>query len=48
MSKYVEMTFCELPDTPAGFNRDKFLAGDPDQKILYKNSSFYPTIFLNV
>lgn len=38
MSKYVEMTFCELPDTPAGFNRDKFLAGDPEQKILYKNS----------
>ena len=38
MSTYIEMTFCELPDTPAGFNRDKFLAGDPDQKILYKNS----------
>ena len=38
MSKYIEMTFCELPDTPAGFNRDKFLAGDPEQKILYKNS----------
>ena len=32
------MTFCKLPDTPAGFNRDKFLAGDPEQKILYKNS----------
>ena len=38
MSTYVEMTFCELPDTPVGFNRDKFLAGDPEQKILYKNS----------
>ena len=38
MSTYVEMTFCELPDTPVGFNRDKFLAGDPDQRILYKNS----------
>ena len=38
MSTYVEMTFCELPDTPVGFNRDKFIAGDPDQRLLYKNS----------
>lgn len=38
MSRYVEMTFCELPETPLGFDREKFLAGDPEQKILYKNS----------
>lgn len=38
MSTYVEMTFCELPDTPREFDREKFLAGDPEQKLLYKNS----------
>lgn len=38
MSVYVEFTYCELPETPLGFNREKFLAGDPEQKILYKNS----------
>lgn len=38
MSKYVELSFCELPETPREFNREKFLAGDPEQKLLYKNS----------
>ena len=35
MSKYVDMTFCELPDTPLGFNVEKFKMGDPEQKELY-------------
>lgn len=35
MSKYIEFSFCELPDTPSGFNIDKFKAGDLEQKKLY-------------
>ena len=35
MSKYVDMTFCELPDTPLGFDVEKFKMGDPEQKELY-------------
>lgn len=38
MSTYVEMTFCELPETPYGFDREKFKAGDPRQIKLYKDS----------
>jgi len=38
MSKFVEFTFCELPETPYGFNADKFRAGDPTQIKLYKDS----------
>ena len=35
MSKYVEMTFCELPKTPREFDIEKFKAGDEEQKKLY-------------
>lgn len=38
MSKFVEFTFCELPETPREFNVRKFEAGDPDQMKLYKDS----------
>ena len=38
MSKYVEFTFCELPDTPPGFDEKKFKEGDPAQIKLYKDS----------
>ena len=38
MSKFVEFTFCELPETPREFNVDKFRAGDPAQIKLYKDS----------
>ena len=38
MSKFVEFTFCELPETPREFNVRKFKAGDPDQMKLYKDS----------
>lgn len=38
MSKYVEFTFCELPETPREFNVRKFKAGDPAQLKLYKDS----------
>lgn len=38
MSKFVEFTFCELPETPREFNIDKFRAKDPDQIKLYKDS----------
>lgn len=38
MSKYIEFTFCELPDTPHGFDEVKFKAGDPEQIKLYKDS----------
>ena len=38
MSKYVEFTFCELPETPAEFDIDKFKAGDTLQLKLYKDS----------
>ena len=38
MSKFVEFTFCELPETPHEFNIDKFKAGDPIQLKLYKDS----------
>ena len=35
MSKFVEFTFCELPETPREFNIDKFRAKDPDQIQLF-------------
>lgn len=35
MSKYVEFSFCELPETPHGFDKAKFKAGDEEQKKLY-------------
>ena len=38
MSKFVEFEFCELPDTPSGFDEIKFKAGDPAQIKLYKDS----------
>ena len=38
MSKYIEFTFCELPDTPREFDEAKFKAGDPEQMKLYKDS----------
>ena len=38
MSKFVEFEFCELPDTPSGFDEIKFKAGDPEQIKLYKDS----------
>lgn len=38
MSKFVEFEFCELPDTPSGFDEIKFKAGDPTQIKLYKDS----------
>ena len=36
MSKIIDFTFCELPDTPAKFNVSSFEAGDPEQATLYK------------
>ena len=41
MSKYVELTFCELPNTPHGFDISKFKAGDSAQIKLYKDSKSY-------
>lgn len=38
MAKYADMTFCELPETPHGFDIKKFKAGDPEQKELYNKS----------
>lgn len=38
MSKYVEFTFCELPETPRGFDEKKFKEKDPEQIKLYKDS----------
>lgn len=38
MSKYIGLEFCELPETPHGFDRTKFEAGDPTQIKLYKDS----------
>ena len=38
MSKYVEFTFCELPETPREFDVKKFKEKNPAQMILYKNS----------
>lgn len=38
MSKFIEFKFCELPDTPYGFNKTLFEAGDPAQIKLYKDS----------
>ncbi len=38
MSKYIEFSFCELPDTPRGFDVEKFRAGDADQIKLYKDN----------
>lgn len=38
MSKYISLEFCELPETPHGFDRTKFEAGDLSQIKLYKDS----------
>lgn len=38
MSKFIEFEFCELPDTPYGFDEAKFKAGEPSQIKLYKDS----------
>lgn len=38
MSKFIEFEFCELPDTPYGFDETKFKAGDLAQIKLYKDS----------
>ena len=38
MSKFIDFEFCELPSTPAGFDIDKFKAGDKTQLKLYKES----------
>ena len=38
MSKFVEMIFCELPNTPSKFDIEKFKAGDIEQKKLYNSS----------
>lgn len=38
MSKYIEFEFCELPSTPYGFDKEKFLAGDKAQIKLYKDN----------
>ena len=38
MSKYIGLEFCELPETPHGFDRAKFEAGDLSQIKLYKDS----------
>ena len=38
MSKYVDLVFCELPDTPRGFDAEKFKAGDTEQRLLYKGA----------
>lgn len=38
MSKNIKLVFCELPDTPRGFDVEKFKAGDPEQKLLYKGA----------
>ena len=38
MSKYVEMEFCELPETPHDFDVKKFKDGDSEQIMLYKNN----------
>lgn len=35
MSKYVEFEFCELPETPYGFDEAIFKTGDEEQKKLY-------------
>ena len=38
MSKYVEMEFCELPETPYGFDKEKFKEKDSKQIELYNKS----------
>jgi len=38
MSKFIDFEFCELPETPRGFDIDKFKAGDKEQIRLYKES----------
>lgn len=38
MSKTIEFTFCELPETPREFNIEKFKAHDPVQIKLYNDS----------
>ena len=38
MSKFIEFTYCELPETPREFDVSKFKAGDPEQIKLYKNN----------
>lgn len=38
MSKHTKLVFCGLPDTPIGFDVEKFKAGDPEQRLLYKGA----------
>ena len=38
MSKTIEFTFCELPETPREFNIEKFKEHDPEQIKLYNDS----------
>lgn len=38
MSKYVEMEFCELPETPREFDIKKFKEKDTEQILIYKNN----------
>ncbi len=38
MSKYIEFTYCELPETPREFDVFKFKTGDPVQVKLYKDN----------
>ena len=38
MSTYIELEFCELPDTPYRFDIDKFKSGDLEQIKMYKDS----------
>ena len=38
MSKYVELEFCELPETPRDFDIEKFKEHDPAQIKLYSDS----------
>ena len=38
MSKTIEFTFCELPETPREFNIEKFKEHDPVQIKLYNDS----------
>ena len=38
MSRYVEFEFCELPETPHEFNKEKFKSKDPEHIKLYNSS----------
>ena len=40
MSTYVEMTFCELPETPYGFNKEKLFSNELDKLFHYFKEKF--------